>query len=361
MLGKILLIFTFCIIFILATLLFSPAQVLAASPNLQLEIYSRKLGVPNTNQVLTSVSSADKIIFDVTIKNITPNTTAENVSFKLDISSDYSRTHKVKAIVASSNTETVSVENTIILTDKEGVLTVTPGFAAMNWDCGRPNGLIPTTFVNTPLIFGNLDSNVLNCETVFSFWVNITPRTSLAVSDQNTSTSSAPSEIGSVNSNACNDSKPSNSVLKSVIRLTPESVKLTWDKNSSASNHFVFYGTATKSYLYSVKTGNTTNLDISNLDPNASYYFAITPINGCNSGVMSNELVSIPQAGNLAVNNIKRNALSLSDNKQASETVLPQTTPIVSSEDKPAAEKSIFRVIFESVRSFFYQVLHIKT
>jgi predicted GH43/DUF377 family glycosyl hydrolase len=75
------------------------------------------------------------------------------------------------------------------------------------------------------------------------------------------------------------------------------SVLLTWQASSEASGYYVYYGTAKGSYSNKLNVGNVTSYLLNGLNPNTTYYFAVTAYNqqGFESWY-SNEAVIMPSA-----------------------------------------------------------------
>jgi hypothetical protein len=88
----------------------------------------------------------------------------------------------------------------------------------------------------------------------------------------------------------CGDEKPAVPVLLSLVQKG-KSMKLTWSKVTNATNYALVYGFNPGNYIYGViNTGNVTEYTINDLDPNQKYYAAVSAVNGCSQGNLSNEL-----------------------------------------------------------------------
>jgi len=79
--------------------------------------------------------------------------------------------------------------------------------------------------------------------------------------------------------------------------ISTGSILLTWQASSEASGYYVYYGTAKGSYSNKLNVGNVTSYLLNGLNPNTTYYFAVTAYNqqGFESWY-SNEAVIMPSA-----------------------------------------------------------------
>lgn len=89
----------------------------------------------------------------------------------------------------------------------------------------------------------------------------------------------------------CVAADPGGVNLLSVLPKGSASVEVKWTKNLSAIHYAVSYGLTSGSYIYGLpNTGNTDTTLISGLNPGQRYCFAVTAINDCRPGILSNEI-----------------------------------------------------------------------
>ena len=155
----------------------------------------------------------------------------------------------------------------------------------------------------------------------------------------------------SSSNSVCSDSAPSNTSLKSVARISATSVKLTWDKNSSATSYAISYGTSSGNYSYGATTGDT-EITINSLNPSLKYYFVVTPINNCKSGNKSGELsISKISESNTVVTNT--NVLGTSSASISQEASQSATQTNNTSKTSVTPSTNWFSILVSHIFNFF--------
>ena len=91
----------------------------------------------------------------------------------------------------------------------------------------------------------------------------------------------------------CDSAKPAAPVLLSVTR-SGATATLVWSKSENATHYSISYGLKPNEYTYGVaNTGNVTSFTVQALDPDQTYYFAVTAVNNC----MPSDLSTAPVGG----------------------------------------------------------------
>lgn len=89
----------------------------------------------------------------------------------------------------------------------------------------------------------------------------------------------------------CGAAVPSAPKLIRATRTRSDQVELVWTAVSLATHYSLSYGLSSGDYLYGVdNTGKVTAFTVGNLDPGASYCFALRAVNDCAPSELSNEI-----------------------------------------------------------------------
>ena len=288
-----------------ALIIFSslPGKAFAANPSLSVSIQSANYTPSLTYANNTTTATGGKVYFKVLITNNESGTSANNVKLHVELPTNGQNNHSIVATVQADNASTVTANNNVSITNSAGILSYISGSTVLDWATGTVGTY--TNEVITPydtqtsgyLVFDSsplLDGSSHTIQLVFQ--TNVVEK---AISGSTTSG-------GGSAGGPCSDTKPQNISLTSVTRVSPTSVKLNWTKGDATSFQ-VKYGVVSNQYIYGTTTSGT-ELTVNALDPNAKYFFAVTPLKGCNPGALSNEgsvdPVGVINTANVGVGNL---------------------------------------------------------
>lgn len=138
---------------------------------------------------------------------------------------------------------------------------------------------------------------------------------------------------------SCSDGAPGETPkLISAVPNGSTKITLTWTKSTSPATHYLLaYGNKSGEYIYgnpNVGGLETTSYTVGSLSPQATYYFAIRAVNGCNPGNFSNELSAtagvIPTPTNTPT-----------PTQEPSPTNAPTNTPVSTSTPSPTKSENL--------------------
>jgi len=96
----------------------------------------------------------------------------------------------------------------------------------------------------------------------------------------------------------CGAELPEAPTLLEVTSVGSGQVLLSWTKANRATHYTLTYGLESGNYIFGVSdTGNITDFTVSDLDPAATYCFAVRAVNDCAPGNLSNEICTAKAGG----------------------------------------------------------------